>query len=207
MTTPLPITDSEIASQAFIELELRPLSSYGDDTEEAVLAAQRYPRALGMVLESYDWSFVRRLVRLPRVVSGSPETEPDADLPYTFSLPAEFKTLRRVFPAGNPDWPIKWRRDGDHVRADAEDVQAIITRDIKREADLPDLVRHAVALQLAVLLAPKWVTTRTKRADMRQDLADALTVAKSADRTSASDARLDGLDESTGWDWLSQVTR
>lgn len=206
MSVPSPIATSWIAQQAFSELSLRPLSSYADSSPEASDAAQKYIRALYMVLESYDWSFARRLVALPQTTLSA-DAEADADLTYAFSLPASCLVLRRVFPDGDPRGSIRWRREGNLVRADVAAVQAVITRTVTDEADFPALVQQVVALQLAALMAAKHAPTRAKRADIQTALTEARQEAQEADRVSASQHRLDGLSPSVSADWVAQVLR
>lgn len=204
MTT--PIATSRIVQQAFTELNLRPVSSYADDTPQAIEAAETYTEALDMVLEAYDWSFARRLVKLAQVTADADQAA-DADLPYTFSLPAATRTLKAVYPANRPDDRMAWRREGQQVRAAEADVQALITVNITREDELQATFRHVCALQLASLMAPRYAPTRAKSADLADKLREALYLAKQADKLSASQHRIDGLAIETGDDWVSQVTR
>jgi hypothetical protein len=202
MTT--PVAASSIAAQAFAELALRPLSSYGDDTPEALEAASALLRARALVLGSYDWSFARRLVPLAAMPDGLEAADPH--LPYTFSLPAATQALRGVFLATDFQHAVRWRRDGALIRAAETPVVALVSVDLAREDLLPAAVQYAMALQMAVLMAPRYVTTRAKDADLQDKLRAALGQARSDDQVSASHHRLDGLDPGYGDDWVARVT-
>lgn len=205
MTT---IASSAIAQQAFVELSLKPISSYGDDTPEAMEAAGALPRARAMVLGAYDWSYARKLVALPPLSeAAAAELATDPDLPFAFALPAETETLRGLRNTAQPRCHLQWRREGQVIRADASAVSALITRNMEREDVMPATVQYAIALQLAVLLAPRYLSTRTKVADLGDKLTTAINRARSDDAQSASHHRLDGLHPSTGDDWVAQVTR
>ncbi|MGB1390664.1 MAG: hypothetical protein ACPG61_17460 [Paracoccaceae bacterium] len=63
------------------------------------------------------------------------------------------------------------------------------------------MFQTAVSYQLAILLAPTYVTSRTKRADLMADGAQALRLAIDNDAVSASHARWDGMAD--GGDWAT----
>lgn len=174
------ITESTIAQQAFIFLELSPLSSFGDDTPQVTQAAAFYARALRSVLAHADWSDARKLVSLPQ--ADLPDTEvADPDLPYLYVLPADCVRLRKVLD------DCRWRTDGRYLRADkATSLLIRYTQAIENESRLSDVLQTAVALQLAILLAPKWLVTRTKIETLKADLAEALTEAARIDRENGS---------------------
>jgi hypothetical protein len=203
-----PVAASAIAQQAFAELELRPLSSFGDDTPQATEAASALPRARAMVLGGYDWSFARALVNLPALTGSAMEAlAADPRLPFAFALPAELEVLRGLHNTAQPLCTLAWRREGQTIRADAAAVSALITRRLEREDLFPATVQHAMALQMAMLMAPRYLTTRSKVADLGQRLAEAVSRARSDDAMSASHHRRDGLSPSIGDDWVARVTR
>lgn len=190
------IATSTIARQAFRELGLRPLSSYEDGSPEAIAAAQEFPHARDIVLESYDWAFARATVRLPQV-PDAPAI--DEDLPYAYQLPADSLALRHVLGGA------RWRREGGLVRSDLAECRAILTRRLTHEPEIPATARHAIALQLALQLAGTYVATRAKRADLENALANALDVARRNDRVSASQHQADGRDPIEATDWPGRV--
>lgn len=191
------IATSLIAQQAFTELGLRPISSYGDDSPEAVAADQRYSTALDMVLESYDWAIARRMITPPAL--AVPPTD-DPDLAYAFALPGDTLTVRHVF------GDLRWRREGHTLRANAATLRALVTVRLTDEGAMTATLRHVIALQLAVLLAPTYAPTRAKRADLETMLTQALMQARMNDRTSASGHQIDGRDPMQAADWPEQVT-
>lgn len=203
MTT---IASSSIAQQAFAELALRPISSYGDDTPEALEAAEALPRARDMVLGSYDWSFARRLLTLPALTADAAAPYgADPHLPFVFAVPAQMRTLRGVFAADDHRRPVAWRRDGAILRAAETPIAALVTAAIDREDLLPASVQYAMALQLAALLSPRHAPTRAKADDIGARLRQAIAQARTDDTVSASHHRTDGLDDWEGDDWVARV--
>jgi len=176
-------------------MELAPISSYGDESDQARAAREHYPAALDEVLEHYDWSFARQIFRLP-MVAPAPGEVIDPVLRHAFRLPGDLLALRHVYGGDK----AAWRIDGDLLRS-ALQAQPVIRATMRplREADMPALFRAAVALQLAVTLSARFVTTRTKRVDLKADLADAIYAAKEHDAHTASAARMDGLPEQPDW--------
>lgn len=184
------IATSTIVAQAFDFMEKAEISSFGDDSSEAAKAAQVYPKARDMVLEHYDWSDARAFASLP--VSSAPTQDPD--LPVAYVLPSDCLTLRRVIATG------AWRKDGKILRAEQDGgLSVIYTRRIEIEAELPAFLQTAIASQMAVLLSPKFVGSRTKRADLRVELNDLLAAAKRHDSHSASHHAIDGAMPDGDW--------
>lgn len=196
---PLPIATSNIVKQAFRMMEIAPVSSFADDSEQAQDAAEQYDAAIGFCLEYYDWSFSRALVDLPP--AAVPGIADDPDLPFTYVLPSDLLALRFVLPE-----PIAWRRDGNILRADAAGpVQIRYTRKTTDETTLPQTFQTAASAQLAFLLSPRWVRSRTKRADIAQSVTTYLETAKRNDMQSGSSSRHDGRPRQE--DWVSGATR
>lgn len=194
-----PIATSTIAAQAFRAMQLSAISSFADDTPQAVAAAEQYPIALGMCLEEQDWSFARRLVKLPEAVLPD-GTEPDPDLSFTYQLPGDCVKLRLVVGKS-----VRWRQDENTIFANQSGGLLIrYTRKTTNESSLPAQFQTAVAYHLAVLLAPAYVGSRTKRRELVQDGVDALALAKRNDARSASQDSWDGAAHS---DWASEAVR
>lgn len=192
---PSPIASSNIVAQAFRFMELRPVSSVADGSPQAQAAAEQYPEALDRTLEAYDWSFARKLVTLPPRLSLPPGTAIDPDLPGLFSLPADCLVLRRLWPED-----LAWRRDQGVVRTETTDPLTLLyTARQTNEDAMPPAFKTAVALELAVRLAPEWVAARTKREDLAAALQRTLRDAKTADAHTASHARLDGRPGQPDW--------
>lgn len=195
-----PIAASNIAAQAFRMMELSPLSSFADGSPQARDAGEQYEPALRMSLEVYDWSFERVLVSLPEIAAGS-DLVADADLPHSYQLPSDCVKLRLVQPK-----EAKWRLDGRVLRSDQAGGQLIrYTKLATNEAILPFTFQTAVSAQLAVLLAPKWVRTRSKREKLENYLERQIYKAKQEDGYSASSHRHDGDARHT--DWVTEALR
>jgi len=181
-------------------MELKPISSFADDSPQAEDTRLRYSTALGMCLEDHDWWFARRLVHLPP--AGLPEGEiTDEDLPYQVAVPGDLLKLLLVKPAG-----VDFRLDQNMLRLDQDGGADIrYTRMITDETKLPHTFQAAVAAQLAVLLMSRWVKTRTKKADLTTALDDLMAKARKNNRGGSSATRLDG--EPRQGDWASEATR
>lgn len=195
-----PTATSTIVTQAFRFMEVKPPSSLADNSPKASDASEQYDIALRICLEQEDFSFARRIRDLPSAVLSSNET-PDAQLPFVFKVPSDLVALRSV---RNAD--IRWRLDSDLIRANVDAPLGIMyTKLITNEKRLPATFQTAVSYQLANLLAPIYVGSRTKRADLMSDGASAMQRAIRNDAVSASHANWDA-NAVTG-DWASDVTR
>lgn len=192
-----PIAASTIAAQAFRVMEMRPISSFADDSPQAADAAEQYPLALKRCLESYDWDFARKLADLPL---SDDEAVADPDLPYIYRLPEDCVALRLIYGEG-----VKHRSDSEFLYADqSAPLKIRYTARITDEARLPSGFSTAVSFELAVRLSPRWVSTRTKRADLESQRNDALIQARRRENRTASDFRLDGRD--VVCDWATEAT-
>lgn len=184
-----------VLRQAFLFMEMTPPASFDDDSEKANNAATVYDAALDMVLESYDWSFARRVVSLAAHTPDTPDIA-DPDLPYTVQLPDDCLALRKLYVESH----VVWRVDQRMIRLNAKPpITARYTFRNAKEKYLPRTVQIAIAAQLAALLAPKYVTTRTKREALQSTVTDAISAAKTNDAHTASSARIDGQPNSDDW--------
>jgi hypothetical protein len=191
---PTPIAASTIAAQAFRFLELSPISSFADDTPQAQDAAEQYPQALASCLSACDWSFASVLASLPAAVPG-PTVAVDPALPHLFALPGDVIVLREV----GDGW-TRWRRDREGLRADeGAPLRIRYTGRVENEAALPATFQTAVALALAVLLAPRWLGTQSRVEGLKQDAARVLKQAMREDARQASEARYDGTPDQGDW--------
>lgn len=197
---PEPIATSTIAAQAFRLMELGPISSFADDTPQAQDAAQQYPVARKLCLETCDWSFASRIADLPEAIR--PETTPiSAAFPFLYRLPADCLRVREMI---NPC--VDWRLDGDFLRADRSGPLPIrYTRDLETETRFPAIFAEAVSWRLAAMLAPRWVGAANKISLLEQGAERALKQAMRTDARQASAARYDGRPDSG--DWVSEVLR
>jgi hypothetical protein len=183
-----------ITAQAFRFMEMGPISSFGDDTEEARSAAEQYPVALEMCLEAADWGFASVYANLPARVSGD-AVAGDPALPFLYNVPGD---LVRIHEVG--DGYTRWRLDRDVLRADmAAPLPIRYTGRIVNEAALPAAFRTVVALHLAVLLGPRWLGTQGKMDALKRDAMDRLKIAMRQTARSASEARYDGLADQGDW--------
>lgn len=193
-------TASTIAQQVCTFLEQSQARALGDDSDLARDIDRAYPQALDICIAAHDFSYARRVVNLAEITQ-LPATEiADPDLPVTYALPGDYVALRHVYD------DVKFRIDGTYLRSDQSG--GVMIRYSRRMAEtkfLPASFQTAIAAQIAVLLAPFWVTTRTKRETLKDDFQSYLHLAISADRGTASSSRLDGQPD-TG-DWVTEATR
>ena len=196
----LPIATSTIVAQAWRFMELAPISSFDDDTEQARSAAEQYPNAPRECLARADWSFASIVATLPEALRPATVAD-DPDLPYFYQRPAGLVQLLEV---GTPD--TVWRLDRDGLRAsDPAPLRVRYTGEITNEAILPAAFQNAVSLRLALLLGPRWLGTQSKLRILEQQFDIELARAKKQDSRSASGRRYDNS-LTSGDDWSQSAT-
>lgn len=192
---PAPIATSTIVAQAFRFMEMAPISSFGDDSEQAQSAADQYPVALDECLEACDWAFASRYVELSALTALPAGEVQDPVLPYVYVVPGDCIKIREM-----ADKTVRWRRDGTLIRADQAAPLALrYTFRVQNESLLPSLFRTAVAARLAFLLAGRWVGNTQLQARL-EGLAEARL--KSAMKATSDDAslhRYDGRPDQPDW--------
>ncbi len=193
--SPAALATSDIVSAAFLAMEKTPPASFDDDSQEADLTQQFYEPALKRCLESADWSFASRYAELPPADLPDGEVT-DPTLPHFYRLPGDCIQIREVGAGA----AIRWRRDQAGLRADAAAPLPLrYTATVAAEGQLPVAFRTAVALQLAIYLAPRFLGTQGKMEVLKRDLDNALETAQREDGRSASPARYDGLPDQGDW--------
>ena len=191
---PVIIATSNIVAQAWRFMELSPISSFEDDTEQARSAAEQYPNALRECLARADWSFASVLEMLPAAVLPA-TVATDPELPYFYQAPGGMIRLHEV-----GDTSTQWRLDRDGLRADrGAPLRIRYTAQITNEAVLPASFQTAVALRLAMLLGPRWLGTQSKLADLSRRFDMEIANAKKQDARSASTVRYDDTGNSSDW--------
>jgi hypothetical protein len=192
----LNLATSGIVAQACRFMEIAPVSSFGDDSDQARDLAEAYPAAMAECLEKGDWSFASKLSRIHAYAVLPDGVLPDEALPYLFAPPEGLIALRVV---GDP-WTA-WRRDEEGIRADeAGPITVRYTRRVDSEALMPATFRRAVAARLATLLAPRWGGSVARIQWLEDQAEDALgRVALHSDARQASSLRYDGEPEQGDW--------
>ena len=197
---PVSIATSSIVAQAWRFMELSPISSFDDDTEQARSAGEQYEPALRYCLAKADWSFASTVANLPAATLPETAAE-DPELPHFYQPPGGLIRLHEV-----GDRYTEWRLDLDGLRAsDAAPLRIRYTALITNEARLPAAFQSAVALRLAIILGPRWLTTQGKIKGLKDDFAAELATAKKEDSRSASASRYDDELTSSG-DWATEAT-
>ncbi|MFN3953214.1 MAG: hypothetical protein ACK4LQ_02095 [Pararhodobacter sp.] len=195
---PQPIATSEIAALAFSLVELDPISSFADDSDQARMAAQFYPKALEAVIGGTDWSFASTLVELPE--ADLPGQVVDPDLPWHYALPADVLRIRHV-----ADGRASWRRDKLVLRADRPGPLLLrYTARITDESRIPAEVSELIAYRLALIMAPRWLGSQTKRDQLRRDMTALMPEARRAD---ADQASMQPYQDTGGDDWVRSAMR
>jgi hypothetical protein len=188
---PTPIATSGIAQQAFRLIEQSPISSFGDDSEQAQAATEAYPEALEMCLEHADWSFAST----PLTLVALTEASNDPELSFVFQRPADLLHVREFHPRA-----ATWRLDADRIRADVPAPLWIrYTRRAEDESRMPAMFRTAVAYVMASLLAPRFTTSINRAAELADQGQVYLRRAARVDARNASGHRYDGLDRQGDW--------
>lgn len=191
---PVPVATSTIVSQAFRLMELRPISSFADDSDQARAAAEQYPIALAMCLEACDWEFASVSVELPEAALPTGNA-PEAKFPYCYQKPSDSVVLQEV----GDRW-THWRVDRDLLRADQSGPLWVrYTGIIANEARMPATFQTAVAFRLAALLAPTWNGTAAKAATLETGAQNALKIAMKNGARQASSERYDGRADQPDW--------
>lgn len=192
---PTPIATSTVVAQAWRFMELSPISSFDDDTEQARSAAEQYLNAIRECLARADWSFASVVASLPEATRPQSVAE-DPELPYFFQAPSGLVRLLEV-----GDSTTIWRLDRDGLRASAAGpIRIRYTGEVTNETILPAAFQTAVALRLATLLGPRWLGTATKLRELERRFETELAQAKKQDSRSASAARYDNdLTDSADW--------
>ena len=190
-----PIATSTIVAQAFRLMEMSPVSSFGDDSEEAAAAAEQYPVVLDILLEGNDWGFASTLAHLPHVAILPDDVAADAELPWLYRLPGDCVKIREMV-----DKSVRWRIDEGYLRADQPGPLTIrYTRRIVNEPAAPATFRTAVAYQLAALLSPRWPGKASLADRLEQGAEKYRGKALADDRYGASAVRYDGGPDQPDW--------
>lgn len=198
---PVSVETTRIAQLACLTLERSPPASLEDDTDLARDLLAFYPDARDRCLEAGDWSFASTLVYLPEVSDLPDGYAADSDLPYLYAVPPDARRLLEVGTGLH-----RWRRDGVGIRADAPaPLRLRYTAAEPAESQWPAEFRTAVAMALAVLLAPRWLQTASKADNIERRAAQALKQAMRNHAADASQARYDGLTDAG--DWVQEARR
>lgn len=192
---------SAVLERAFLIMEVEPPVSFDDGTSKALRAASQFPRALDLALESYDFSYTREIASLQKVDQAAEEIEPDPDLIDAWRLPDDFIRLHHVYDGKC----FRWRLDGDLIRTEGRETLTIrYTTNSKRLKFLRQSFKELVAYHLAHLLAPRYVKSRTKRREIRDELNDAAVAARAVDAHTATPHR---FDDGVYLDWATEAVR
>ena len=197
--TDYPVATSGIAAQAMEYLELRPLSSTADGSDDARAMARALPLARRMCLTTGDFAIASRTAKLSQA-TPDPSYDPKFDAAYT--LPSDLLVIRDVFLDGIAD---DYRQQGQQLLTHSgSEVVCRYSFDETRENVLPPHLQQAIALQTALLMTDLRSTSTSKKEALARQLDDAMMKARRDDRGSASPDRYDEWPDQT--DWASEAT-
>ena len=128
----------EICSMALTRLGANPITSFSQDTAEAIIANENYAAVRGQLLGSHHWSFATGTFTLSQVANGAIEP-----YDYAYQLPADLFRLIAVKKSGTP---ISYQRYDDKILCDEESpVDAHYTRAVAENYWPPYFVEAAVS--------------------------------------------------------------
>ena len=204
---PVDVGASAIVAQAFRFVQTAPIGFFENDTEQRVTAAEAWTDAHDACLLNCDWSFASAIVALS-LSDLQAGQRADADLPYFYKLPGDVIQLREVGLQG----VTRWRIDTEGLRSDqAAPLRVRYTSRVTDPALLPASYRLAVALHMAVRLAPRWIGRTANMYALEGSANKALMRARLADARTANAAPAvvkDTLwaDDADDLDWASEAT-
>lgn len=96
-------SEVNICSNALLLVGARPIASFTDDGDPALLCSNLWPTVRDAVLRSHPWNCAMK-----RVALAPDATAPDFDWSYRFALPGDFLRAWTVGRDGeSPDWQIE----------------------------------------------------------------------------------------------------
>lgn len=190
---------ANIANMACLALKVAAPSSIEDDSDLAQDLRLNFPDARDRCLEAADWSFATSYRSLALLTEFPTEYLADPDLPYTYAFPSG---ARKILQVG--DGLCKWRRDADGIRAELPPPLAVrVTVTSPQETLWPAEFRNAVAMTLAAMLAPKWMSAASDIDALERRAERSMKQAMRNHGPDASLMRYDGQPDEG--DWLSEA--
>lgn len=109
------LTDIALCSRALIGIGCEPITSFGDGTAEADVAALLYGGTRDALIASYPWSFASGQIELAPITAA-----PVADFDYAFQIPEDFlRALSVGTPALKSGSGVEYRIKERRIHCDA----------------------------------------------------------------------------------------
>lgn len=198
------IATSGIVGQAFTFLRLSGISTLGEESDEAGVAAGQYSTSLRACLEMGDWSFASTIAYLPEVDAVASGAVLDPILTGLYARPADLVRLRQVGEFRG----TRYRLDEDYLRTDTMgQLYVRYTRMIDDESKATASFRMLVSAQLAVDLSLKINKSDRALRALQDQQARWRVEALRTDRTDHSPVRDDGQDDCYSADWVQAALR
>lgn len=140
-------TDIDICSRALILIGAEPITSFSDDSNEALIASNMYEDMARAMLTSTRWRFATNQAVLNRL-SAAPTGRYDA----AYQLPSDWLLTHVVT---ENDYPIEYQTYGKKLFCDAASTSTLVLDYTYRpdEADWPSYFIVALEYELASMFA------------------------------------------------------
>lgn len=163
----------QIASNALLLLGDKPINSFSDDSDRALLASNLWDNARQSVLRGHPWNCAIKRVAL------APDVEaPAFDWSYQHSLPGD--CLRVLF-VGQREAPDEYKIEGRKILADTNPVYLEYIFDNEDVASWDSLLVEAMQRYLAFAMAYPITKSNTTRDSMYQEYEKILRQARAVD--------------------------
>ena len=134
-----------ICSNALLQLGDKPIASFNEPTDRAMVCSNLYPDTRDAILRAHPWNSCTK-----RVVLAPLADAPPFDYPYQFQLPADWlKTIQ----VGSARCPLNFTAEGQRILAfvQALPLVYIFRNEIETtwESTLVDVVTAAMKMRLA----------------------------------------------------------
>jgi len=146
----MAVTKIDIASRALIMIGSNPISSFTDDTTEALVTNNIYEEIIESTLCRARWRFATEQQQLSLLANA-----PTGRYEYAYQIPANPQCLQIISITEN-DINIQYARYGDKIFVDGHGSQSKLIMDYifrQDESEFPPYFRLAVEYKLASVFA------------------------------------------------------
>tara|TARA_R110000782_G_scaffold183574_1_gene273864 strand:+ start:1533 stop:2114 length:582 start_codon:yes stop_codon:yes gene_type:complete len=167
-------TEVEICNSALIKLGVEVIVSLSEQSKAARLCNEQYHKIRDKNLEAHFWNFAMKRVSLAIVSADSP---PVFGYDLVYQLPSDVLRVLDVNESGN-SFKVEQNR---YLHTNLSDAKILY---ISRETDVSkysSMFKELVAFDLAIDLCMSLTQKRTLRADLKEDKAEFIRDARSAD--------------------------
>ena len=119
-------SEVQICSNALLLLGAKPINSFDDDSDRALLVSNLWPNALEAILRSHPWNCA-----IKRVALAPDAAAPAFDWSYQFTLPGD---CLRVLSVGEKGVPVDYEIEGRKILSDEN---PLYLRHVYKNDDVP----------------------------------------------------------------------